>query len=199
MSRFARTDCWLIAAVLFGAAWLRPELLRAEDAVAEQPVDYVKQIKPVLRERCYACHGALKQEAGLRLDTVSLATKGGESGAAIDMRAGTQSLILKRVTATIESERMPPEGEPLSAAQLGLFKAWIAQGAKGPADEQPERDPRDHWAFQTPVRPAVPQDVPPAWSRNPIDAFLAAKHRQHGLQPQRPADKRLWLRTVILS
>ena len=199
MPRLARTYCWLIATVLLGTAWLRPELLRADDAVAEQPVDYVKQIKPVLRERCYACHGALKQEAGLRLDTVALVTKGGENGAVVDVREAVQSLILKRVTATVESERMPPEGEPLSAAQLGLLKAWIAQGAKGPADEQPERDPRDHWAFQTPVRPAVPQDVPPAWSRNPIDAFLAASHRQHGLQPQRLADKRVWLRRVSLD
>ena len=199
MPRIARTDCWFIAAVLLGAAWLRPELLRAEDAAAEQAVDYVKQIKPVLRERCYACHGALKQEAGLRLDTVALATKGGENGAAIDVREAVQSLILKRVTATVETERMPPEGEPLSAVQLSLLKAWIAQGAKGPADEQPERDPRDHWAFQTPMRPAVPQEVSPAWSRNPIDAFLAAKHRQHGLQPQRPADKRIWLRRVSLD
>ena len=199
MPRIARTDCWLIAAVLLGVVWLRPELLRAEDAVAEQAVDYVKQIKPVLRERCYACHGALKQEAGLRLDTIALATKGGENGAAIDVREAAQSLILKRVTATVETERMPPEGEPLSGAQLGLFKTWIAQGAKGPADEQPERDPRDHWAFQTPVRPAVPQDVAPAWSRNPIDAFLAARHRQHGLTPQRAADKRVWLRRVSLD
>ncbi len=199
MSRLARRCCWLIAVSLLGAEWLRPELLRAEDAVAEQAVDYVRQIKPVLRERCYACHGALKQEAGLRLDTIALATRGGDSGAAIDVREVAQSLILQRVMATVETERMPPEGEPLSVAQLSLFKTWIAQGAKGPADEPSERDPRDHWAFQTPVRPAVPQDVSPAWSRNPIDAFLAARHRQQGLQPQRPADKRVWLRRVSLD
>ncbi len=199
MPRLVRLCCWLIAMSLLGAELLSPELLRGDEAVAQQAVDYVKQIKPVLRERCYACHGALKQEAGLRLDTVALATQGGDSGAAIDMREATQSLLLKRVAATVESERMPPEGEPLSAAQLSLFKAWIAQGAKGPADEKPERDPRDHWAFKTPVRPAVPQDVSPEWSRNPIDAFLAASHRQHGLQPQQPTDKRVWLRRVSLD
>ena len=199
MSRLACTVCWLIA------AWsLRAESLAAEGTVAasvtpDAPVDYVKQIKPVLRERCYACHGALKQEAGLRLDTVALLTKGGDSGTAIDVRAAAQSLLLKRVSATVDSERMPPEGEPLSAIQLKLFQSWIAQGAKGPANEQSERDPRDHWAFKTPARLAVPQGVVAEWNRNPIDAFLAAGHQRRGLQPQALADKRVWLRRVSLD
>ena len=178
MSRLVCTVCWLIAAWL-----LRAESLAAKEVITggvtpDAPVDYVKQIKPVLRERCYACHGALKQEAGLRLDTVALLTKGGDSGAAIDVRTAVQSLLLKRVSATTESERMPPEGEPLNAAQRKLLQSWIAQGAKGPADEQSERDPRDHWAFKTPVRPAVPQGVVVEWNRNPIDAFLAAGYQR---------------------
>ena len=180
---------WTVAAVV----------LRVVSARGDDPVDYGQQIKPVLRERCYACHGALKQQAKLRLDTAALAIKGGESGTAVDVANAAGSLLLTRVTSHDEAERMPPEGEPLSPSQIALLKTWIAQGAKGPADEQPERDPRDHWAFQTPVRPTVPQVADADWSRNPIDTFLAAGHQERGLKPQPPADKRVWLRRVSLD
>ncbi|MEK6258993.1 MAG: PSD1 and planctomycete cytochrome C domain-containing protein [Planctomycetota bacterium] len=187
---------WTVVAVVLFVASAR----------GDEAVDYVRQIKPVLRERCYACHGALKQQAKLRLDTAALAVKGGESGAAIDVANAAGSLLLARVTSHDEAERMPPEGEPLSASQIALLKSWIAQGARGPADEQAERDPRDHWAFKTPVRPVVPQVVESAaqgtvaeWSRNPIDAFLAAEHQRRGLKHQPPADKRVWLRRVSLD
>ena len=174
-------------------------VLLAASVRGDEPVDYVRQIKPVLRERCYACHGALKQQAKLRLDTAALVIKGGESGAAIDLTNAAGSLLLARVASHDEAERMPPEGEPLSATQIALLKTWIAQGAKGLADEQPERDPRDHWAFKTPVRPAVPTVADADWCRNPIDAFLTAEHRRRGLKPQPPADKRVWLRRVSLD
>ncbi len=59
---------------------------------------------------------------------------------------------------------MPPEGDPLTADQIATLRAWIDQGAKAPADEQPERDPRDHWAFQPPVRPPVPASSDPNWA-----------------------------------
>jgi len=94
---------------------------------------------------------------------------------------------------------MPPEGEPLKPTEIAAIRAWITQGAKAPADEQPERDPRDHWSFQVPVRPAVPRVANAAWPRNPIDAFIAAEHEKRGLTPQRPADKRVWLRRVSLD
>src|SRR4051812_5835763 len=86
----------------------------ADEPVGDQkPVDYQSQIKPVLRERCFACHGALKQKGGLRLDTAAFALKGGDSGPAIAPGDVAASLLLERVTAADESERMPPEGEPL--------------------------------------------------------------------------------------
>ncbi len=168
-------------------------------AVADDAVDYSKQIKPILRERCYACHGVLKQEGGLRLDTAALAIKGGDSGPAIVASDTTASQLLKRVAATEESERMPPEGEPLKPAEIAAIRTWIASGAKTPADEQPERDPREHWAFKTPVRPTVPIVSDQAWSQNPLDAFIAAKHHEMGLTPQRTADKAVWLRRVSLD
>ena len=172
--------------------------------LADEPVDYASQIKPVLSARCVACHGVLKQEAGLRLDTAALAIKGSESGAVIVPGDTSASLLLKRITATDESERMPPEGEPLTAEQIAALHNWIVQNAKAPADEQPERHPTDHWAFRTPVRPTVPDLTLQIENRkskieNPIDAFIAREHRQHGLIPQPEADRRVWLRRVSLD
>lgn len=166
---------------------------------AEEPVDYVTQVKPVLQARCYACHGALKSQANLRLDTAATAIRGGDNGAAIKPGDPAASLLLQRVTASDEAERMPPDGEPLKPAEIAAIRAWIAQGAKAPDDEQPERDPRDHWAFRVPVRPAVPNVADARWVRNPIDAFIAARHEQLGLQRQPAADKRVWLRRVTLD
>ncbi len=166
---------------------------------AQDAVDYVRQIKPVLQARCYACHGVLKQEAGLRLDTAALASKGGDTGAVIKAGDVDGSLLLKRVSAADEAERMPPEGEPLKPAEISALKSWIAQGAKAPADEKPERDPRDHWAYRVPVRPVVPDVANTVWVRNPIDAFIAAEHQKRGITPQKPADKRVWLRRVSLD
>lgn len=173
-------------------------------AFAEDAVDYARQIKPVLQARCYACHGVLKQEAGLRLDTAALAVKGGDSGSAIKADDVAGSLLLKRVSSTSDDDRMPPEGEPLKPEEIAALTKWIAAGAVGSTDEKPERDPRDHWAFKSPVRPAVPQV---AWraagglrpATNPIDAFIAASHQQHGVIPQPPAAKTVWLRRVSLD
>ena len=171
---------------------------------ADESVDYLKTIKPILTARCFSCHGVLKQEGGLRLDTAAQAIKGGESGAAIIPGDVDASPLLKRVTAADPSERMPPEGEPLKPEQIVAIRTWIAQKAQAPANEQPERDPRDHWSFKTVVRPPVPQVENPTeeqvlWQRNPIDAFISQAHRQHGLTPQPEASKRVWLRRVSLD
>ena len=174
-------------------------LVLATTARAEDVLDYTKQIKPVLQARCYACHGVLKQKGGLRLDTAALAIKGGKSLAAITPGDVEASPLIDRVSAEDEFDRMPPEGEPLKPSEIAALRSWIAQGAKAPADEQPERDPRDHWAFRTPVRPAVPEVANKEWAKNPIDAFISVERERRGLIPQRPADKPAWLRRVSLD
>ena len=179
-------------------------LLLSSSLFADEHVDYIRHIKPVLIERCVACHGALKQEGGLRLDTALLAIKGGESGAAIVPGDSGASLLLNRVTATDASERMPPEGEPLKPDQIASLRNWIAQKAEAPVDEQPQRHPRDHWAFRSPTRATVPQIETPSaeqarWQHNPIDGFIASEHRRHGIVAQPEADKRVWLRRVSLD
>lgn len=158
---------------------------------------YLTKIKPVLRERCFACHGALKAESELRLDTAVSAVRGGASGAAVSASRPEESLLWQRITSTDDADRMPPEGEPLKPAEIAAIREWIAAGAPAPADEVPESDPRSHWAFQTPVRPEVPKGTSPG--TNPIDAFLNARLASQGLTPQPPAERRLWLRRVTLD
>lgn len=171
----------------------------ASSLLADDAVDYQTQVRHVFQERCFACHGALKQESGLRIDTAAAAISGGDSGAAIIPGDAAASLLLKRISSSDLTDRMPPEGESLKAAEIDAIRRWIDEGAKAPADETPESDPRDHWAFRPPVRPAIPQSSDPVWNTNPIDSFIASAREQRGLIPQPAADKRVWLRRVSLD
>ncbi|NBV22932.1 MAG: DUF1553 domain-containing protein [Proteobacteria bacterium] len=189
---------------------------------AAESVDYLKAVKPVLAARCYSCHGALKQNNGLRLDTAELIRKGGKHGPAVVAGQPDASLLLKKVTAHSLDERMPPEGEPLKPEQITVLRAWIAAGAPAPKDEQPERDPSEHWAFKAPVKVGVPSNQSSVksapvrgnaakspnpklntehWTLNtsPLDAFLEAQRRTQGLTSQPPADPLLWLRRVTID
>jgi mono/diheme cytochrome c family protein len=180
-------------------AILAAGLTLASIARADVTVDYTRQIKPILQARCYACHGVLKQKAGLRLDSAALAIKGGKGAATIVPGDAEASVLIDRISSEDDSDRMPPEGEHLKPSEIAAIRAWIDQGAKAPADERPERDPRDHWAFKRPVRPPVPVLAHSDWAKNPIDAFIGIEHQKRGLTPQGSADKRVWLRRVSLD
>ena len=86
-------------------------LLLTQSARGDE-VDYLRDIRPVLTARCYACHGALKQKSGLRLDAGSLIRKGGDGGAVVSPGKADESPLIERVATSEASERMPPEGEP---------------------------------------------------------------------------------------
>ncbi len=187
---------WLTSLVL-SLGLLRPSAA-AELVVDRVEVDYLRDVKPILKARCYACHGAWKQEAGLRVDTARQIRQGGESGAAVAAGNAADSLLVRRISAD-ESERMPPEGPPLTPDEIAKIELWIARGAAVPDDEQPDRDPRDHWAFRVPRRPPVPTTAHDAWVRNPIDAFIAAGYERAGLSPNPPADRAHLLRRVYLD
>lgn len=115
----------------------------AEDApkkelppVAAKTADYVKDIKPILQEKCWSCHGVEKQKAKLRLDGKAEAMQGGESGAAIKAGDSAGSLLIQVVAGVHENiDIMPPKGDPLTAEQVGLLRAWIDQGAAWPDAE----------------------------------------------------------------
>ena len=120
----------------------------------------------------------LKQEASLRLDTVATMRKGSDRGDVIDPDG---SILLERVS-TGEADRMPPEGARLSADQIAAIKAWIASGAVAPRDEKPELDPRQHWAYQLPVRAGAD-----------LDSLLEARLSLKGLTAQSAAAPEVWL------
>jgi hypothetical protein len=166
---------------------------------AGDEVDYVKQIKPILAARCYACHSALRKKSGLRVDTGAELTAGGDAGPAIVPGKSGESYLVSMLTGE-SGTRMPPENEgaALTAEQIALFKKWIDEGAHAPA-ETPLPDPRDHWSYHPPTRPAVPKVRNAAWVRNPVDAFVGAGQESQGLSPVAAADKSTLLRRVYLD
>lgn len=166
---------------------------------AGEPVNYLQEVKPVLAARCYACHGALKQKAGLRLDTAEAIRKGGKHGPAALPGKPDKSLLIARITTHDADERMPQEGEPLSVPQIAALKHWIATGAKGPSTEQADQDPSRHWAFQPPLRPPAPKVKNKKWARNPVDLFLTVEQEKRGLKPLPTVEKSLLLRRVYLD
>jgi hypothetical protein len=180
--------------------WFSLSLLvfAASTATAGQ-VDYEKQVKPIFAARCTACHGVLKQEGGLRLDTGALARQGGDSGKIIAVGDSSSSALIERISASDPAERMPQEGEPLTSLQISTLRDWIDEGANSPADEKAERDPRDHWSFKPIVRPPVPTTMNVGWARNPIDSFIAANYERQGLSPQVEATRSELMRRLYLD
>ncbi len=169
---------------------------QADDA--SQTIDYEKQIKPLFAARCLACHGALKQEAGLRLDTGELARKGSHSGPVIDTGNAAASELIQRVASQDAQTRMPPDGEPLTGEEIQRLSAWIKAGAKSPADEEPEPDPNSHWAFQPVQRPHLPELANP-WARNAIDRFIAKGHQKFAVVPIEEANRDTLIRRLYLD
>jgi hypothetical protein len=160
--------------------------------------DYRGEVKPILERRCYACHGALKQKAGLRLDTAQLLLKGGDSGPAVEPGSAEESLIIDKVSESDPKLRMPPEGEALSATEIELIRRWIDDGAASPAEEAQQADPRAHWAFQPPRKVEV-VSVSSHDGENPIDGFVDEGLARAGVSPARQADAEVLLRRVTLD
>ncbi|MBX9679432.1 MAG: PSD1 and planctomycete cytochrome C domain-containing protein [Gemmataceae bacterium] len=169
--------------------------------LGQAPVDFRKDVRPIFAEKCFACHGALKQKGELRVDSVKGMLEGGNNGPTIVPGKSGQSLILSHVLGADGRERMPPpkDGEAMNEKQIALLKRWIDEGAKVSGDDRPEPDPREHWAFRAPARPAVPQVASPLPIRNPIDSFVAEQWQKRGLKPQPEADRRTLLRRLHLD
>ncbi len=172
---------------------------RGDDA---RPVDYLQDVKPVLAKHCVACHGAEKQKSGLRLDSVALAKRGGDTGPAIEPGKSAESLLVQAVTGAEGVTAMPPKGEPpLSNDEIALLKLWIDQGAKAPAEEAAGGPAKgaNHWSFRPVVRPPLPEVVNKTWVRNEIDAFVLARLEKEGLHPSPEADRVTLIRRLSLD
>ena len=163
-------------------------------AGAPAPVEFAREVRPLLVKRCLACHDAEHAKGGLRLDSREAALKGGKSKQpTLVPGAPAKSDLIKRINTHDPDEVMPPKGGSLTSAQTELLTRWIAEGASWPADAG------KHWAFVPPVRPAVPAVKHKAWPRNPIDHFILAKLEERGWQPSPAAEKRVLLRRVFLD
>ena len=115
-------------------AWVSLQAQKPESGsqTTTAPVDFVRDIQPILQNICYECHGPKKTKAQLRLDSRAGLMKGGEDGAIITPGNSEQSLIVRRLLGLDGEDRMPKDGDPLPAAQIALIRAWIDQGAVWP-------------------------------------------------------------------
>ncbi len=161
-------------------------------------VSYEREIAPLLAQHCLDCHGPETQESRFRLDRRANVLQGGELGepAAIPGKSG-ESLLIRAVAGLDPHLKMPPDGERLTAEEIGLLRAWIDQGLPGLAATAVERPTTDHWSFQPIAAPVPPQmDGAPL---QPIDAFIAAKLRERGLTMSDAADRRTLMRRLYLD
>jgi cytochrome c553 len=174
-------------------------LLAPDFARAAEEIDFARDVRPVLVEKCVRCHGAKKQEGGLRLDIRRRAFVGGDSGPGF-VAGSPRGEVLKRVATADAKHRMPPDGDPLSDKQIAALRAWAEQGAKWPDALAGKEPAEDHWAFRPVRRPAVPEvRNPKSELRNEIDRFILAKLDAKGLALSPEADRRTLIRRVYLD
>ena len=171
-------------------------------------VDFVRQVAPLLRRHCVRCHGADKQESGLRLDSHSTAMAGGYSGKVIRAGQGKKSELIARVVSDDPDVVMPQRGRRLTAKEIGILTRWIDQGARWPKNvtlQAPSgsagsgKRKSAHWAFQPVRRPRLPRTVPQSRVCNGIDAFIFSRLDQAGIRPAPQADRRTLIRRVTLD
>ncbi|MGH8245528.1 MAG: DUF1549 domain-containing protein, partial [Gammaproteobacteria bacterium] len=183
------------AAQLFAAPSPDKRKAAGEKQKPAAKIDFIREIRPILSDNCFACHGPdeKQRKAKLRLDKGEEALKPAKSGdLAIVPGDVARSKLIERVTAQDPDEVMPPPKtkKKLSAQQIDLLKRWIAGGA----------DFKGHWAFLKPERPAVPAIQNPKFQiQNPIDAFILARLEKERLKPSAEADKTRLLRRVTLD
>lgn len=190
MKRLKLCVSLLLGFSALGALWPAPHLR----AAAAQEVQFNRDIRPLLSDRCFYCHGPDEKtrKAGLRLDTVAGATQDRGGYRAITPGEPDKSELLKRVTAHSAAEVMPPPAAKKAAvtpAEAGLLRRWIEQGAKY----------QGHWAFQPLALLPAPAVKNSAWVRNELDRFILARLEREGLRPSPQADPRTLIRRVSLD
>ena len=183
--------------------------LQAQKPVSQvqAPVDFARDIQPILQNTCYECHGPKKTKAHLRLDSRAGITKGGETGTIIVPGNSEKSLIVRRLLGLDGDDRMPKDGDPVPAAQIALIRSWIDQGAvwqdTGEAavvsTSQAGHEEQTHWAYRRPSRPALPDVRRSDWVRTPIDSFVLARLEKEGLAPSAEASLETLVRRVSLD
>ncbi len=173
---------------IFGA------LASAKSVTNLPTIDFNRDIRPILSEHCYACHGPdeNKRKAGLRLDVAEGAFKELKSGNhALVAGDLTRSTLVERITAKDADEIMPPakHQKPLTVEKIDLLQRWVKEGAQW----------KQHWSFIPPERPELPKVKDRKWPRNPIDYFTLARLETEKLSPNPEADKATLIRRATLD
>ncbi len=173
-------------------AWLA--VFRTLHAASTSSIDFNRDIRPLLADNCYQCHGpdAAKRKAGLRLDQREGVLAKLESGdVAVVPGKPAESKLLRMVASEKDDERMPPAktGKRLSPEQIALLSRWVGEGAPW----------KSHWSYIAPERPSLPSVKDSRWPRNEIDRFVLARVEKEGLQPSAEADKRTLARRLTLD
>jgi len=157
------------------------------------PVDFQRQIRPILSDNCLRCHGPDESSrmAGLRLDTKDGILTSRTNGTPVIPKNPQESLLYKRISDPDPRRRMPPLSahKELTEPQKALLRQWIEEGAEW----------KQHWAFTAPKRSDLPPVKNEKWVRTPIDRFVLAKLETTGLQPAPEANRRELIRRVTLD
>ncbi len=183
-------------------------LLAGVAAGADTGEFFESKVRPVLAANCYSCHTDSRM-GGLRLDSADAVQKGGKSGPPIVPGKPDDSLLIQAIRQTHPRLKMPPGGK-LKDEEIAAIAEWVKAGAVWPAGAAPVSkvttpeyvitpEQRAFWSFQRVRKPAVPQVKNAARVANPIDNFVFAKLEAQGLQPARPADKRVLIRRATLD
>src|SRR5437773_921038 len=203
MKGFVEKALFITGLVLLGAGGATGQT-RPLPPSASNPVDFGRDIAPVLKKRCVPCHGAALQQSGLRLDSREALLKGGSSGPVIAPGDSAGSRLIRLVGGADPEVVMPPAGPRLSEVEVGLFRAWIDTGAVWPQEVvfdggQGARPKSSHWSFQPILHPQPPSVQRASWLKNPIDAFVLAKLESEGIEPSPEAEREKLIRRLSLD
>ena len=160
------------------------------------PVDFAREVYPILESRCHSCHGAKAQLGGLRLDAAGALRKGGKSGPAVKPGSSRESRLFEKIT----KGEMPPTRDKLGASEIAALGRWIDEGATWPAGVGSKEAPVElHWSYKAPVRPALPEIADARWNGRAIDRFVHARLAAEGMRPAPEASRETLLRRLSLD
>ena len=193
----------LWAVMCFGPSALAAEGAEPIPRAASGTVDFSTDIEPILRAKCHACHGPAVQMQGLRLDRGADALRGSYGGPVIRPGDSVGSKLVRMVSGAVEGKLMPPQGDPLTRAEIGALRAWIDAGAEWPSPELElpgaAQTAPSHWSFQPVESPELPPVESKSWPRNEIDRFVLARLEEEGLVPSTEASRETLLRRLSLD
>lgn len=197
-----RCSCFglIFVGALFPAMQPSPAVSAAElPAAAGREIHFEQDVRPLLEQHCWSCHGRDQQESGLRLDRRDLLLLGGDQGRVVVEKNSGDSRLIHYVAALDPDHVMPPEGDRLTAEQIGILRAWIDQGLTWPESANVPPETNSHWAYQPLRISSVPEVKAPQWPITDVDRFILAELEHRGLTPSPAASRETLIRRLSLD